>query len=332
MDVVFDSRAMPAETRRQAWRQAICEIYLQVDCAADPSQTYAGYVQEARFGDLTITDALISPQTIRRRRQHIGGFGKNCYYIGIEHLGAVDIRQAGSSFVLRPGRGSVYYANDPYELESKVTSRQFWIELPRSEFDLRFEAGRPPMLKHFDLHRGLGRVAAEFCATLARESAALAENERAKLGQQFMDLLALALVAEPDRQSADEKSVRTARLNSVKAYIETHLGDPDLSPAVIAKQNGISPRYLHHLFRPLEVTVSDWLRLRRLERCREMLSSPLHAHKSITEIAFSMGFSSSSHFSNLFRAQFDLRPSDLRGVRFANVSVLAARGASVRVG
>jgi AraC-like DNA-binding protein len=26
-----------------------------------------------------------------------------------------------------------------------------------------------------------------------------------------------------------------------------------------------------------------------------------------------MGFSSSSHFSNLFRAQFGLRPSDVRG-------------------
>jgi transcriptional regulator GlxA family with amidase domain len=128
-----------------------------------------------------------------------------------------------------------------------------------------------------------------------------------------MDLLALALIAEPDRQPTAERSVQAARLSSIKAYIEAHLGDPNLSPAAIARNNGISLRYLHYLFQAVEMTVSDWLRLRRLERCRDMLTSPQHARKSITEIAFSTGFSSSSHFSNLFRAQYSIRPSDVRG-------------------
>lgn len=312
MDVVFDSRALSAGKRREAWRDAICEIYLQVDCDVDVAQDYAGYVREARFGDVTITDALISPQIIRRRTCHIGGFDKDCYYVGIEHVGAVDIRQAGSSFVLRPGRGSLYYANDPYELHCDVTSRQFWIELPRQAFDRRFDAGRPPMLKHFDLHRGLGRIAADFCATLSRESASLDPPTRARLGEEFMDILALALDSEPDNQSQSERSVQRARLHSVKAYIEANLGDPELTPATIAKHNGISPRYLHYLFRQQDMTVSDWLRSRRLERCRDLLMSPQHTAKSITEIAFSLGFSSSSHFSNLFRKNFNLRPSDVR--------------------
>ncbi|HXT06095.1 MAG TPA: helix-turn-helix domain-containing protein [Roseiarcus sp.] len=312
MDVVFDTRAMPAGTGRRAWRDAICEIYLQVDCETESDKEYVGFVQEARFGGVTITDTLISPQIISRRHRHIGRFDKDCYYIGIEHLGAVDIRQAGSSFVLRPGRGSLYYANEPYELHCEVMSRQFWIELPRADFDRRFETGRPPMLKHFDLHRGLGRVAAEFCATLAKEGVSVDAASRVKLGEQFMDILALALIAEPDRQAAAERSVQHARLQSVKAYIEANLGDPNLSPATIAKQSGISLRYLHYLFRQLDMTVSDWLRLRRLGRCHNLLASPQHADKSITEIAYSMGFNSSSHFSNLFRAQYHVRPSDVR--------------------
>jgi AraC-like DNA-binding protein len=312
MEVVFDTRAMAADKRRQAWRDAICEIYLQVDSRIDPDVEYAGLVREARFGGVTITDAVISPQTIRRGRQHIGHFGKDCYYIGIEHIGAVDIRQSGNSFVLRPGRGSVYYANEPYELQSKVRSRQFWIELPRAAFDRRFESGRPPMLKNFDLTRGLGRIAAEFCATLAAESSGLDEAIRSKLGDQFMDLVALALSSEPDRQAADDQSVQHVRLRSIKAYIEEHLGDPNLSLTTIARENGVSLRYLHHLFRVIDMSASEWLRLRRLQRCRDLLSSPQHAHRSITEIAYSMGFSSSSHFSNLFREHFNMRPSDAR--------------------
>jgi AraC-like DNA-binding protein len=314
VEVVFDSKSVAAGKRREAWRDAICEIYLQVDCEVGSAREYSGYVQEARYGAVTITDAIISPQVIRRRACHVGNFDKDCYYIGIEHIGAVDIRQAGSSFELRPGRGSLYYANEPYELHCDVTSRQFWIELPRAVFDSRFDGGRPPMLKYFDLRRGLGRIAAEFCASLARESVSVPESSRGVLGEQFMDLLASALSAEPDRQSAAENGVQRARLRSVRAYIEAHLDDPNLSPASIAIQNGISVRYLHHLFRQLDVTVSDWLRFRRLERCRELLASPRRAHTSITEIAFSCGFSSSSHFSNLFRAQYGMRPSDVRSV------------------
>ena len=143
MEVVFDTRTLASGKRRQAWRDAICEIYLQVDCRTDPDVEYAGLVREARLGEVTITDAVISPQTIRRGNHHISRFGKDCYYLGIEHIGAVDIRQSGRSFVLRPGRGSLYYANEPYELHSDVQSRQFWIELPRAAFDRRFDASRP---------------------------------------------------------------------------------------------------------------------------------------------------------------------------------------------
>ena len=132
-----------------------------------------------------------------------------------------------------------------------------------------------------------------------------------------MDIFALALSGEPGRQPADETSVQRARLRSVKAYIDAHLSDPTLSLAAIAKKNGISLRYLHQLFRLTDMSASEWLRLRRLQRCYDLLASPQHATQSITEIAYSMGFSSSSHFSNLFRAQFGVRPSDVRGTSVA---------------
>jgi AraC-like DNA-binding protein len=313
MKVVFDTKSLAPAKRRQAWRDAICEIYLQVDCVAEQDNEYAGFVREARFGAVTLTDTLLSPQSIRRQNRHIAHFDKDCYYAGIEQIGRLNICQADSSFLLRPGIGSVYYANEPYELQCDLRSRQFWIELPRQAFDSRFDSGRPPLLAHFDLSRGLGRIAVEFCAVLAAEGAELDPQSRAKLGEQFMDILALALSGEPGRQPADEKSVQETRLRSVKAYIDAHLSDPDLSLTAIAKNNGISLRYLHQLFRQMDMSASEWLRLRRLQRSHDLLSSPRYAAQSITEIAYSMGFNSSSHFSNLFRAQFGLRPSDVRG-------------------
>ena len=42
MQVVFDARSVAASKRRQAWRDAICEIYLQVDCSAENEADYEG--------------------------------------------------------------------------------------------------------------------------------------------------------------------------------------------------------------------------------------------------------------------------------------------------
>jgi AraC-like DNA-binding protein len=313
MQVVFDTKTLAAAQRRQAWRDAICEIYLRVDCVAEKQYDYAGFVRESRLGAVTLTDTFISPQSVHRQAQHIAHVDKDCYYLGIEHIGEVDVRQAGSSVLLTRGTAGLYYANEPYSLHCNVKSRQFWVELPRQAFDRRFDSGRPPLLTYIDVQRGLGRIAAEFCATLAEESAEVDERSREQLGEQFMDILALALSDEPGHQPADENSVRRARLRSVKAYIESNLGDPALSLVMIAKQNGISLRYLHQLFRLTDMSASEWLRLRRLQRCRDLLASPRNANLSITQIAYSMGFSSSSHFSNLFRAQFNVRPSDVRG-------------------
>jgi hypothetical protein len=58
MQTVFDSKTLPAAKRRQAWQDAICEIYLRVDCAAESQSSYDGFVREIRFGEVTLTDTL----------------------------------------------------------------------------------------------------------------------------------------------------------------------------------------------------------------------------------------------------------------------------------
>ena len=314
MQTIFDSKALPAAKRRQAWQDAICEIYLQVDCAAEQENDYEGFVRELRFGAMTLTDTLSSPQSVLRRSRHIARLEKDCYFMGLAQSGSVNIRQANSSMTMHAGVGALYCASEPYQLRCDIKLRSFWAELPRQAFASRFDSESPPLIARLNLSRGLGRIAVEFCAALALEGANLDPQSRAKLGEQFIDILALAISADPGRQSAAEISVRCARLRSVKSYIDAHLSDPDLSLGKIAEKNGISLRYLHQLFRPIHMSVSEWVRMRRLQRCYDLLTSPLHLTRSITEIAYSMGFSSSSHFSNLFRAHFGLRPSDVRGI------------------
>ena len=99
----------------------------------------------------------------------------------------------------------------------------------------------------------------------------------------------------------------------VKAYIEAKLADPELSVEQIAHACSISVRGLHrHFAEDPAGSVSRYLWQRRLIRCAEALRDPSQAHRSITDVCFSYGFSSSSHFSRLFKDRFGVSPAHYR--------------------
>ncbi|HTZ22607.1 MAG TPA: helix-turn-helix domain-containing protein, partial [Streptosporangiaceae bacterium] len=99
---------------------------------------------------------------------------------------------------------------------------------------------------------------------------------------------------------------------TVQAFIHRHLGDPGLSPAMIAAAHHMSVRSLHQLFHDEGLTVASWIRGRRLECCRRDLSDPALASRPVAAIAARWGFSSPGDFSRTFRAVHGLPPAEYR--------------------
>jgi AraC-like DNA-binding protein len=101
----------------------------------------------------------------------------------------------------------------------------------------------------------------------------------------------------------------------IQAWIDERLHDTALSPASIAAEHFISVRHLHGLFAAEGLTVSAWIRDRRLERCRRDLADPALAGETVASIAYGWGFRNPRHFSRVYRAAFGCAPSDGRAVR-----------------
>jgi AraC-like DNA-binding protein len=109
-------------------------------------------------------------------------------------------------------------------------------------------------------------------------------------------------------------------LKSIQDHVLGHLGDEDLSPSTIAKAHGVSERKVHRAFEGFGVSLCEWIRRSRLDRCAVELRDPYQGDRTITEIAFRWGFSSSAHFSRLFRAEFGLTPRAYRGGAASDLS------------
>lgn len=312
MDLVFSTEAIEPSKRYAAWQGAICDVYVHVDVASDKRTDYQGFIREARFGAVTMTDVLLSEQRISRRERHIAKLDKDCYYVEFVQHGKINILQSGQSLLSNAGTGAIFSASEAYDLECVGKVRSLYLEIPRQEFAERFRKDRIPLVRTIATGRGLGRIASEFCSMLALEGAPLEAPARVRLGEELMDVLALALEMGDTDDLPAERTVRQARLRSIKAWIEEHLADPDLSLENIARNNGISLRHLHYLFRLTDMTVSEWIWDRRLQRCHDILMRPEQRPLSVTEVAYQLGFNSSSHFSTAFRRKFGMSPSDLR--------------------
>ncbi|NJN64507.1 MAG: helix-turn-helix domain-containing protein [Acidobacteria bacterium] len=102
------------------------------------------------------------------------------------------------------------------------------------------------------------------------------------------------------------------RLNYAECLLRPLDPAYEAAPAIVARDNGVSIRHLHNLFKQSGVTVCKWIWERRLKATREDLLDPAMAAKSISEIAYSRGFNDSAHFSRAFKERFHLSPSQLR--------------------
>ena len=102
---------------------------------------------------------------------------------------------------------------------------------------------------------------------------------------------------------------RDTQCSRLKAWIETRLAEPDLSVETIAQGCAMSVRSVHRAFSSDPAgSVSNYLWRRRVAHCAAVLKNPAEAHRSITDIALSWGFSSSSHFSRVFRSNLGISP------------------------
>jgi AraC-like DNA-binding protein len=308
MDLVFSTDQIDPAKRYASWRDAICDVYVHVEVNATDPDNYKGFIRETRFGDIALTDILLSEQRINRGAHHISQLDKDCYYLQLLHYGRVNVVQRGDTRASNVARGALFSASEQYELQCMGEVRALYLEIPRDQLAQRFAGDRAPVTATINCTQGLGRIATEFCAALATEGAGLAEPMRAELGSQLMDMLALTL-SSPEGEMSLEGSVRRARLRSVQQWIEEHLGHPGLTLDKIAHANGISLRYLHLLFRGCEMSASEWIWHRRLQRAYDLIAKG--DGRSITSIAFDHGFSSSAHFSTMFRRKYGLSPRDV---------------------
>lgn len=279
---------------------------------------FGGTVRVEQLGPVRVATTDAGPVRIGRHPRGItrDPAAEDDVTVLLQDSGRMVIDRDGRQTVLPPGTLAFHDATRPFTFDLSTPYRTHVFHIPREmlglcEADLRRIARTPVRAD-----TGTAALVIQFLTRFATDIGTHRPHIRAQLARHAVDLLA-TLAAERLEQEGleadgDSDAASTALRQRVKAYIEVHLADPDLSPGVIAAAHHISVRHLHRLFRAEDTTVSRWIQHRRLAACRRELGRPGRSAPTVTAVAHRYGFTSASHFSRAFRAAYGVPPREWR--------------------
>ncbi|MDA8033256.1 MAG: helix-turn-helix domain-containing protein [Actinomycetota bacterium] len=289
-------------------------------------QEFWGRILAADLGPVRVSHLMAGAHVVRRSTRDIAAGDPELLSLGLQLGGTSILTRGERTAVLEAGDLTIYDSSHAYAYCSPGPFEHAVFQFPRRLFRLS-----PAMLgRVVALRVPASDPAAALAGPFLREVVtAIHHHDGVRVGPEDLGEAVLNLVRSiyapwtrpPARTPLPASSagavvgpaLERPLLTEIKAHIERHLDQAGLTPATIAAHHHVSLRYLYRLFEAEGVGVCEWIRARRLERCRQDLSDPSLRSTSTARIATRWGFGSPAHFSRVFRARYGLSPAAYRG-------------------
>ncbi len=311
---VVQTLDLPAGQRFDFWKATLAEAFVPLEVtrpAVGPD--FRGRLDGFDLGALRVYEVRAEPHTALRTRRLVTAAPSGCYKLGLLLRGSAVLIQDGREAALTPGDYAVYDTDRPYTLGFGGEHRILILIFPRDLLGL--PAGQVARLTATALpgaEPGLAGLIPSFLTQVADVTDRVRGGTAVRLSGNVLDLLTTVLAERLDWPATDAGSAHRALMLQITAFIEEHLGSPDLSPQLIATAHHISLRQLHKLFHDAGNTVGGWIRQRRLERCGRDLRDPGLADRPVAAIGARWGYPDPAHFSRLFKSAYGVGPRDYR--------------------
>ncbi|RNL85312.1 AraC-like ligand-binding domain-containing protein [Halostreptopolyspora alba] len=294
------------------WRARMSDRFVRLRLSTRRPANFHGRLVGRNFDGISVARVRAREHEVARLPELISPEERHFVKFTLQLRGSSTVTQEGRAAVLAPGDMAVYETSRPYRLVCGDDSEILVVVFPAESLALPVGALATVTAVRIAPTRGVGSVVRSLFQQLGASVRALPESTGSRLVYQAVDLLDTLLRTELERHRDQGRGAPPEILARVKEYIGSHLGDPDLGPASIARSHFISVRYLHHLFESEGATVSSYIKRQRLELCRRDLVDAAYRDETVTTIAARWGFVESAHFSRAFKQRFGVPPSAYR--------------------
>jgi AraC family transcriptional activator of tynA and feaB len=301
------------------WYDVASKLFPDHEFRLHGPSTFNATLHHAPLGQIDIihVDGVGIRQSTRSAA-HIAHGEDDVFFLCLQVSGNGALSQDGRDAAVGPGDFALLDAQRPNIARFAEAYKQIVLKIPHRALKARMPPSSQLTARTVQHTDGLGGLVSEYIRLLPSRVAMLQPMEKARIAEQVLDLIALALTAHSSTEGGPSlSSARATALLQLRAVIEARLHDPSLSPETAAAAAGISVRYANALLANEGMSLQRLIVSRRLERCRMALADARQAHRSVSEIAYAWGFSDQSHFTRRFKAAFGSSPRDYRAARRA---------------
>lgn len=327
MTALLSIDALPQPRREAAWRDAVCDTFVRLECTPERSAPMHGRLESGLLGNLHVARVTSSPQYVERTRERAAQDDQAFVLLSLQYRGRTVVRQSGNEAVLTPGCIAFYDTARPYTLTLPNDFDQIVLHLPRDMVD----ASVPRGLDHMAQKLSASNPFAQTIIALGPQLLAMTNTARpgmaARTAAAAVELISLALDSldsSPELQTnlSNPSNITDSPRNSsavadalawrARELIGHQLDDTALTPTRLATQMHVSLRRLQEVFHGRGTTLSDCIWDARLEFARGLLALATQRQESVSTIAMRSGFSDVAHFCRRFKQHYGLPPSEYR--------------------
>jgi AraC-like DNA-binding protein len=234
------------------------------------------------------------------------------YILAMPQSGSLIFRQDCSDGIAAPGEYVLLSQTAFNAVIAQNRVDAILVRIPAAELRIRLACVDDHVGRRFAPHASITRLLVDLIRGVTEMFADSAPPNPQALATEILSFVALTIGAEDRGAVPDVRNARYHLRRRIFDYIENHLGEHDLSPRKIAATNRISLSYLYSLFNDDDATVAQFVHAKRLQRAYDLLAADQKGHRTVSEVAYDVGFKNVSHFSRSFSRRFGLSPREMR--------------------
>ena len=299
------------EAGRDEWAEVISHSFVPLSLG-DAAPQFRGAVRQTVLSPrVTLTDVETHGRSVVLRTERlVRGEPRDDYLLSLQLAGPAAVLQGDREVTLHPGGGALYDTARPYRLVFPASSQEVVLHVPRQLLRDRLDDLADLYGRALPNDAPAVRVFAGFLRELAAAAPRLEPPRLTEFGWTAVDLLASALRATA--AEVPPAGAQPALLWAMREYVTAHLADPDLSPTLLARVHGVSPRYATELFADSGTSPAAFIRAERLRAAHRALTDPRQSNRPIAVIATRCGFLDRPTFTRAFVRQYGVTPAQVR--------------------
>ena len=311
MTTDFRTAGVAPEARAAYWTKGFTSRFAPVRVDPANSKEFQAQLKVKGLGPVTFAWVRSQPSTVVRTRELAAKANERLFGFVIQLHGKGAVSHCGHGFGFAPGDIVLNDNTEPMSCSFPQPMEGLTVRVNEAALMARIPFADDVRGMRIPGNAALASTAVSMAKSLALSDDRLPADYGAQLANSLLDVFAMSYSAACGRICSEE-SVVSARQALVTEFIEARLHDPNLTPGMISSALRISPRYLRKLMAQYGETASSYILRRRLEESSKQLKTGLYRNRTVTDIAFSLGFNSTAHFARVFKEKFAMTPTDFR--------------------